>query len=235
MAYAGKQSGNGFGTFANRPQPGQSGRTYYATDTAIAFYDNGLDWQPVLTSPVMTPVSQSSFTWDNQGGATATDFGSGIKLFAPTAGSSHSLRVMYVPTPSTPYTVTARFITNGGLVNGNDCTIGLLWGDGTKYQTWHTYMGTNAWYLTCSRFSNSNTYVSDDYSAPNLALNNHMQWYRISDDGTNRTMGISRDGVNFITCFSIPSNTYLTPNRVGFFLNAYNGDVNSTLVSWEIS
>ncbi len=234
MSYAGTQYGNGFGTYANRPTAGQAGRTYYATDTAVVFYDNGTAWQPVDAAVApMTAVASGSFTWQNQGSCTATDQGSGIVLYAPNQTSANNARFLYISTPGTPYTITARFIYTGGLVNGENCQYGIGWGDGTKFHVLKSTPTGDGWNLNFERWTNTTTPSTSDLTITNADTTDHLQWYRITDNGTNRLVYISRDGVNFLQLATLTNTTHLTPTRVGIFMNPFLGDLNATLVSWK--
>ncbi len=232
MSYAGVQHGNGFGTYANRPAQGQAGRKYYATDTGVMFYDNGTAWQPIKPAVApMTAMDTATFAWQNQNSSTATQQGSGIALYSPSAGGGSSQRMYYIATPGTPYTVTAKLCN----LSGNPViTYGLAWTDGTKYHTFHVNNNVNAFTINWTRWSNASTGAGDDYSS-NVDSTDFMSWMRVADNGTNRSIAISRDGINFITLASVARTTYLTPTRVGVLMNPFNQDVNLILQSWNVT
>lgn len=236
LAYAGQQNGNGFGTYANRPIQGQAGRTYYGTDTSVMYYDDGVAWRPIGQTDICTPLSSSDFTWQNQNGASSTDFGSSIYLTAPNNSGSQNLRFFYKSAPGTPYTITSKIIYLGGFINGASTKAnmyGIAWGDGTKLTTLHINTGDTTFDLDVANWDNVTTFNANVYVNNDVAIANQLEWFRIADDGTNRTCSISRDGVNFITIYSVARTNFLTPTRVGLIMNPYQGDQHTSVVSWK--
>lgn len=53
-------------------------------------------------------------------------------------------------------------------------------------------------------------------------------WLRVTDDKTNRIVEFSLDGERFYRCFSEATNTNVTPNQVGIFLNPNCGSAFGT-------
>jgi hypothetical protein len=54
------------GTYSSLPTFGVAGRTFYATDTAQIFYDNGSAWvnvSPGLTAASISAIQQQAFTY----------------------------------------------------------------------------------------------------------------------------------------------------------------------------
>ena len=229
--YAGSNNGNGFGSFANRPIQGQSGRTYFAHDAGLMYFDDGNSWNPMGQIDYCTALKSSDFTWQNQSGATSTDFGSSILLYAPSNSNSQNVRFFYKNVPSTPYVITAKFI----FAQGFSTVYGLAFGDGTKFINFVVNTNGNAWNLNVGTWSNITTPNSSLFDQNFFDVNDHLAWLRVADDGTNRSFSISRDGVNFINIYSTSSATYLTTSRVGIFLNPFGNDQYISFVSWKQS
>lgn len=232
--YAGSQNGNGLGVYANRPIQGQAGRTYYATDAGMMYYDDGNTWNPIGQTDVCTALKTSDFTWQNQSGATSTDYGSGIFMYAPSASNNQNVRFLYQTPPSTPYTVTAKFIHLGSFEASQSVVYGIGMGDGTKFLVWYANTNGNAWNLDIGKWDNPTTNVGGLFDEDFFDICDNMQWFRIEDDGTNRHFSISRDGVNFLVVYSTSNTTYLTTSRIGIILNPYNGDQYTSCVSWKV-
>lgn len=238
LAYAGQQNGNGFGTYANRPVQGQAGRTYYGTDTSVMYYDDGTAWRPIGQTDVCTPLASADFTWQNQNGAGSTDFGSSIYLSAPNNGGTSDVRFFYKTAPGTPYTITAKIVHLGGFVNGAATKAnmyGVAWGDGTKLTTFHVNTGDTTFDLNIANWDNVTTFNANVYANNDAAIASQLEWFRFADDGTNRSCAVSRDGINFVTIYSVARTNFLTPTRVGLILNPYEGEQHTSVVSWKQS
>lgn len=235
QVYAGQQNGNGFGTYANRPVQGQAGRTYYGTDTSMMYYDDGTTWNPIGQTDICTALKTSDFTWQNQSGATSTDFGSAIFLFAPNGMSTQNLRYLYKTPPTAPYTVTAKFIHLGAFTTNASVFYGLAFGDGTKFITFHVTTNGNAWNVDVASWNDVNTFNSSLFSHDFYDVNDNVQWIRFSDDGINRSFQISRDGINFIEIYNMANSTFLTTSRVGIVMDPFTADQYTSCVSFKIS
>lgn len=235
VGYAGASNGSGFGVYGDRPVAGQAGCIYYATDVNMAYYDNGTSWQPLGPTEFYTGLAASDFTWQNQNSATATNVGSSVLLYAPSNGGGQNLRFFYKSAPSAPYTITAKLIHLGGFVNGNASIYGLGWGDGTKLCSLHANAGDSTFDVDVANWDSTTVANGNVYTNNDAAIANQLEWFRISDDGTNRTASISRDGVNFVQVYSVARTTFLTPTRVGVILNPFSGDQYTACVSWKVS
>jgi len=170
-----------------------------------------------FTNPTKPVVAD--FAWINQGTATGVDDADGIYLHAPATGAVHDIHILKKSAPSTPYTITAFFAPN--VLGVNYHSVGLCWrqsSDG-KLVTLNYYFNTNP-SIAVYKFTDEST-----YSAAYLTLSvwkEQLAFFRIEDDGTDRTCYVSMDGVNFIEIHTIGRTDFLTADEVGFFVNPIN-------------
>jgi hypothetical protein len=240
VGYAGDQAGSGYGLFTNRPVQGQSGRTYYATDQSVFYYDDGSSWKAIGPNikPVVLP-SVSEFTWVNQSGASATDSGAGIYLKTlGTNSGSISSRLLVKSAPSTPYTISACLeyagVTSFGSSNG---PVGLCFrqsSDG-KFQAFTIDFNQTGDCVMASTKYNSTSSINSVYHSDDSGYIAGTVWLRIKDDGTNRLCEYSRDGVNYNNFHFVSRTDFITADQVGFFVDPIYQDIRVTFVSWEES
>lgn len=180
----------------------------------------------------------TDFTWVNQGSATATQRAYGISFRKPrlanAGGSNWAMLVRSAP--STPYTVTLRL--KGLMRVANSASFGPLWRNSS----------TGAFHVL--RFENSGGFFDPALagwsSVTTWTVNtvgNHrflreLEWFRLSDNGTNRTVAFSTDGDEWLTFWTGARTTHTTPDQVGFGMNNYPDndpamDGLMTLLSWE--
>ncbi len=237
-SYAGKSNGNGLGLLSNRPVQGQAGRTYYAQDQTVFYYDDGYLWQPLgpQINLLKTP-KVADFTWVNQNGCSAVDTGSGIYL--QTLGFNmgiHNSTMLVRPTPSTPYTITACFLycgmTTFDTMNG---PVGLCFRQSSNGEL-HAYTidfnGLGIAKITLSYYLDHSTFMMP-YLERESSFASSIMWFKLRDDGINRYCEYSRDGINYTNFYFTPRTTDLVADQVGFFVNPLFQDIKVTLVSWE--
>lgn len=231
--YAGVSNGNGYGNYSDLPTQGQKGRTYYAIDTGTFFYDDGIAWRPFGHDGALTPIDPGSFSWQNQAGATATSFGTSVFISLPNASG---LRFMYQNVPSTPYTLTAKLIHLGNFTPNESMIYGLAWGDGTKLMTVHVNDNSDAMNLNVALWNSTTSLSSEVFTYNFRDVVDRMEWFRLSDDGTNRQISVSRDGINFISIYTNSSTTFLTGTRVGILAStSLSGDAYVSCESFQIT
>ena len=222
------------GTFASRPAAGTVGRFFLPSDGFASSRDNGTSWNSYGPIFLFTEPDDSIFSWVNQGTASVVTTNGGITLTMPGTGSSTNAALRVATAPSTPYTITVYFahsilfnkqFTRMGLVFRESSTgkfVSMLLTDGTLYFT--------KW--------NSATAISADYS--NFAVAQTINWYQITDDGTNLIFRVSGDGINFQQIETRARTNFLAggPNQIGFLVSANNQgtpnfDATTTLLSWK--
>ncbi|HEX4381225.1 MAG TPA: hypothetical protein VH022_14380 [Candidatus Acidoferrum sp.] len=161
-----------------------------------------------------------SWTWVNQGPASAIVSNSQLSLIAP-AHSGDSLRVITQPAPSTPYQVRAKValtfpstanFANAGMVFYDSVSGKLI---GIHFSTSPVIIGE--WNSTTSFNSNPSGTSWPVGAGPWCYL-------QMEDDGTHLTFWLSTDGVNFVQQYQASRTAFLPsgPNAVGLFSDSNN-------------
>lgn len=237
VAYSGAQSGNGYGLFANRLLQGQAGRTYYATDQSVYYYDDGTSWKAIgpQVKPVTLPLV-ANYSWINQSGASASDTGSGIYLQTLGINSgSRSARMLVKSAPSTPFTISACIQYAGiSTFGANNGPVGLCFRESSSGKV-HAYaidFNSSGDCIMISTKYNSPTSFNSDYSSSVSDYVAGVVWLRIKDNGTSRFCEYSRDGTNYNNFHFIGRTDFITADQVGFFVDPIYQDIKVTLISW---
>lgn len=159
-----------------------------------------------------TILTASSFTWLNQGTATATDTNGGIRIGMPSE-ASNVLRGLYLAIPSTPYTLHAKLRFGPGTVapGTNSSHAGLFF-----YQSSSGKLVT----LSCRygevnsmwRWTNTTTFSAVVDTA--MGNNGDAIWLHFTDDGTSLKGYYSDDG----NCRSYDAATWFQESRTAFLL-----------------
>jgi len=234
---------NQFGTRANLPSTtGQKkGNRYKCTDSPYEFIFDGSAWQPFFMGVrVVEPVA-ANFSWNNQGGASIITSAGGILLACP-PHSGDTIRSQLVSYGSAPFTVDMAFMPGlYGVIN----FASLLLSDGTKFATFVMAPVTStggAFQFQYDRWNTNSSYNS----TPNLANGSNawpisatppLIWLRLYDDGVDRNIYYSVDGVNFVLLLQESNTAFLTPTKVGFGIDlATSISVTSTMwvVHWNL-
>lgn len=220
------------GVYASRPAAGTSGNLYLPTDAAIISEDTGSAWRNFGPIHLLTkPPTVASGTWLNQGSATITEEKELLHLFLPKE-SVLNIRGMHWAAPATPYTITALISFNPIVVS--QMMFGVMWrqsSDG-KLVTAHLETATSSLLLNVYKWTSPTV-----FSAVYVSLNwwQHRVWVKLEDDGTNRKVHISTDGLYFTQIHTVGRTDFLTANQVGFFGIANTAsawDMHGTLLSW---
>lgn len=177
----------------------------------------------------VTPLTASSFTWGNQGTATATDQNGTILLRAPFA-SGENCRVLYRTAPSPPYVLTAAiqpFAMRQGIPN---IGIGFRKNSDTKMSV----IAINAdndkqWGISVYNWNSPTSFSSNVLARTTLLFLGTYLWMRVEDDNTNLLFSVSSDGIEWVQIASVGRTSFMSggPDEVCLYLNN-NG---STL--WE--
>ncbi len=212
----------GTGAIANRDAAGQAGRLYLPTDGLLQL-DNGLTWD-MLPFNRLTPPTVASFTggWINQGSATAADSKGMLVMTAPSSASSDSLHLLVKAAPATPYKITVALLIQSPLYVSQQTTPqqGICFRESGSGKLLTYGWGTSNYplYFMCAQWTNPTTFGSNtfQYGTPPMS----PLWVRFGDDGANRTVEISSDGVSFAPVQPSQGRTvYLTADQVGIFVN----------------
>lgn len=238
------------GTFANRPSASSvpDGTVYVCSDSLLQFVMKNGVWNSYYGSmPLNTPPAAATWNLINcTAGSTFSDSGGGL-LFSGTVAAGGS-QVARVTAPATPYSITVHMLLNWGAAvnnagNWDFCYAGICWRE-TATGNLHVFCPCFAAtvsgdYINTFRFltasgtgSSGITYGnSTDFSfAPLLSnVQNAGIWLKGTDDGTNRTVYYSGDGINFVQFHQITRTTSITPNEVGICAGNYASAPNSVI------
>lgn len=180
-----------------------------------------------------TPATQASFTWANQGTATATDLDDGSILLSTPAGSGNQFRGKYVTPPSTPWIVTAAF-SHLWLQNGStypQCGIMIEnSGDGKLVGVMMHHRGTTGRAFQIVKMNSYTSYNSSYIDLRSLGACSDLFWLRVENDGVNHKYSMSIDGFNWIQVHSVAYNDWLSNggDRVGWVHDIASNNVYST-------
>jgi hypothetical protein len=235
LAASGGGGGGGsvtMGAYASRPAAGNAGAVYYSTDSVIVSVDNGTVWKEYFQGRLLTPPVLGDFTSVNLGTAT-TDTTKGGVYFRDQVTSTDNMRIYKKSAPATPYVVTACFIINwppvsfhsAGLVfrQSSDGKLAVLGFDVANI--------VSAKWTSVTSFSSSYTSIGSSTTPANRPY----FWFRIADNGTNRTVSISNDGVHFYDWHTVGRTDFLTADEVGFYVKSNHASSRADLwlLSWE--
>ncbi len=232
-------SGNAISSTAVGSEPGSpsSGDLDLYTNAAAVVRYSGSAWVPwgplfALTDPALSAPT----TWVNQGTATVSSTAGGIHLSTP-AGSGDNLRLRVKTAPSTPYTITAAFLSLRP--NINYASIGLAFRDSASgkvvvFADVHDTTTFGAITFVPQKYTNATTF-SATYSPGLQYTPGPIVWMQISDDGSNRICRVSADGQNWVDVHSVGRTDFLTADQVGFYVNSNNSSWPAalTLLSWK--
>lgn len=204
--------------------------------TAAGLKNLSTPTRTVLTAP---PVV-STWTTENLGASTFVDDTDSIVLTTDAVANIPAMVGIYRAAPATPYTITAMIIT--AMFHKPYLAYGISFrqsSDGKMHSliALAADLGLSVLEIQSVKFPTA-TSASILYQAtkyPGL-----LQWFRITDDGTNRILSISSDGLNWLVQHTIGRTDYLTANQVGFYVSKQNlatpnFSVISRLVSWAVS
>lgn len=217
--------------YASRPAAGTAGNLFLPSDGYTVQRDTGaawVPWGPVL--PLTQPPAVASWTWRNQGSATATDDAGAVVLKTITAGIN--LRILELSAPTPPYTRTASMLFTGD-TNGQ---CGLCWTDGTKVVGFIFSIVGGVPTLGVYKYTNVTTFSATYTTASVPLMVGGPVLLQISDDNTNRLCRISGDKKNWYEVHSVARTDFLTPTTIGWLVDGGTSSVKpavATLVSWE--
>ena len=174
-----------------------------------------------------TILTASSFTWQNQGGASVTDENGTVRMSVPTDAGT-DLRVQERTAPSTPYTYIAA-MSFGIFATDSGCTpsfgMGFRETSSGKAIFIHCFVNNTSpgWPMkvAVTRYSSLTAFSADSRGPKGLMLlgSDGIVWFKIENDGTNLKYYISGDGWTWIQVFSEGKAAYFSsgPDRVFWF------------------
>jgi hypothetical protein len=177
----------------------------------------------------------ADFSWVNQGAATATARSYGFSFRQAQTGSS-GFSMLVQAAPATPYEIIARVRFAGlGSLSGYR---GLVWRNSSTgaievFGFYNSGNGNQGLYH--QNWSTPTAYSGDRLT--NATIHVAHEWFRLKDDGSNRSIAISADGDEWINLVTPWARTdFTTPDQVGFQIHNVNGGampIALTALSWE--
>ncbi len=144
--------------------------------------------------------------------------------------SSYQVRGWYKTAPATPYTITAYIESYSYSAN---VILGCLFfreSATSELVTFGYNLNATTPILTTTNF-NSATSLNANANLTNSFL--QPKWWRIADNGTNRIVSVSMDGVNWIAIFTVGRTSFLTADQVGFGVVLNTGIATCICHSWK--
>lgn len=164
-----------------------------------------------------TVLTVSSFTWLNQGTATATDSNGSLIIQMPSE-ASNAIRGLYLAIPATPYTLHAKLRFGPGSVSpgANSSHAGLFFYQSSsgKLVTLSARYGERA---AMWRWTNTTTFSAVVDTA--MDSNGDAVWLHFKDDGTNFKGFFSDEG----ECRNYDGTSWFQEGRTAFFSGAPTG------------
>ncbi len=222
------------GVVADRDVAGQAGRLYLPTEGYVA-RDTGLDWERMFFHRFAPPVI-GDFTWVNQGAATVEDIKGMTVLTTPSVASGENLRCLVKSAPATPYEITVALLAQSPIYTTGSTLphYGICLRDSASGKLLIYGFGYNNYpsRFQYAQMTNPTTLATGgivDVVAPQ----HWPRWLRVADDGTNRRVYVSGDGVKFNLAVDAELRTaFLTADEVGVFANSWKNTYVPRVISF---
>jgi hypothetical protein len=187
----------------------------------------------VPTNPLFTPPTDGAFSWVNQGTATIDVLPDSITITSP-ADTNNNMRMRVKNVLTAPYTATAYL--ECALMDKNYLAYGMCLRDGSGNIIRHTVYGGTGYMCQVAKMTSPTVFVS--VYIDTIPVKRLVRWFRIVDDGTNRSFWISEDGAHWMSMYSGSRTDFLTATQIGFFCEGNNNatpnyPVIVTLRSWK--
>lgn len=206
----------------------------HLSDALFTCVWTGSAWEYHFVGRNITRPDDSGFAWVNQGGAATSSANGGVLLTAPSSGSQ-SMRIRKKAAPSTPYTITASFLS--GLIGSNYCSFSLGWRESGSGKLQHLRFiynsSNNGWSLDLVNSSGATA----DVAATTYMPIGHIPFpldLKINDNGTNRISSFRLPGGDWVQYDSRSRTDYITPDEVFWSVDNRISTVavGATLISW---
>jgi hypothetical protein len=212
------------------PYTGQrAGNMYLCSDSPYEYYFNGTVWVPrykgmEVSEPGLT--TSPSFSWVNQGTATEETAAGGLRMVCPTS-SGDNVRGRYIGQPSRPYTITALFKIQAVQANFFNSGLGFYNTSSGRFIMMGFSNLADGGLIQIQKF-NSTTSFNGTYTAVTVTANDEI-WIRVTDNGTNFIFSFSTNGFDWTQVDSRSRTDFITPDQVGWFMDAANSTYPASL------
>jgi hypothetical protein len=210
----------------------QASPSFAGTVTAAAFVGTtvGSSSQVVTVAPFTRPAL-GSFTWLNQGSATATDHTNGPLTIVMPGGVDNADHALYVAAPgSSPWTLTGQISTPAAYASTNQNNY-IFISNGTTEARWGVQAASGGPDLLLY-------YGTTGYNQP-LCGGGAFVWMRLHYDGTNVTGYVSQNGADWWTAWEFPLSDFFSGSvsECGFGLSNGNNMTSNgvSLNNWELT
>jgi hypothetical protein len=219
-----------------------AGDLWIPTDGFFMYVYSGTEWLTVAQQfRTKAPPLVSTWTWVNQGSATAVDEAGTILMTSPTE-AAWQWRMLTRPVPTPPYTLTACIEVEPLITSTSNSALGIGWrqaaaGGSQGYMAGfyvHCSNSVTAYNLYSAKMAGLTASQVGYANSPMANSSFDRIWLRIADDNANRICSYSLSGVNFRQFHSVTRLDYLTPDQVCLLINS--GAITRTLrlLSWEV-
>jgi len=162
-------------------------------------------------------LTASSFTWFNQGTATAADADDGGIILTMPNETGRQIRGKWFTAPSAPWMLTAYVMLGPGFKmwdGTNGTTIGLTAEESSTGELYYLKLRNDR--LVLEQMGSYTSYTADVDSY--IENGHHEFWLRLQDDNTDIRAHVSRNGYDWVECFNEGRTTHLATgaNRLGF-------------------
>lgn len=175
-----------------------------------------------ITPSTLTPPSVGSFTWLNQGTATASNNSGGAAvMLESTAAGTDDQRVLFVARPGTSWTCIIGFTILPDGNTGNQSFGMYLYESGTgKLVTWHI---SGVGQLLSQKWTNTTTFSANYLSFTTNQIPGPIYWLKVTSNVTVYTFFTGIDGQNWLQIQQKNVNDFFTTaaDNLGFGLNGF--------------
>lgn len=192
----------------------------------------------VITPTTLAPPSIASFTWLNQGTATASaNAGGAAWMSITTSAGADNNRVLIKSTPATPYSAVLGYISIGAAASQHFPAGLYLYESGTgKIILFNLNAGFDSNY-EIQKWTNTTTFSANYFGGVNEFSRRAINWLKVTNDGTNLTWFWGLDGQNWIQLFQSPVANFFTtgPNNAGFGFNNIQTAGGMLVIHWTLA
>jgi hypothetical protein len=232
---------NAAGVYASLPTAGHPGCIYDATDNGNTYRDNGTSWDLISvahTGLAGTEPPSASWSTTTLGSATfAADKGGRLLNCVSAAGDNWRLEYRTL-SPTSNYTATFYIEQALTLTAVTGATIVLRNSTSGSFIQWgylyNAVVGTSP-YFSAAKWTNPTTFSANYKTQAIQTSFGTPNWLRFKDDGTNRLLQLSYNGIDYFTFHSVGRTDFITPDQIGWGgLNSSSDTALVRLRSWSV-
>ena len=169
----------------------------------------------------------------------------GIYIDAPARSSVDNMCALVKAVPTAPYKVSMNFkvlltdTVQTSSVWKAYSRFGCVWrssSDGYMTPIVVTCRGANAYDISANTIGVFKFRSTTDYYADYTSITQpwYIQWIQLCDDGVNRSVNLSRDGINWYLLHSMARTDFITPDQIGFCISPWSIETHIILNSFKV-